>query len=305
VRKTLYLLLLLTALAAPPRGVCAPPPAASWQEAVSPTAHTAPQARIVVLDAESGRILAGRNLPQAARTLAAPGSTLKPLALYSAVESGQWDPARRIACNRRLAVGGHSLACTHPAASPFNASQALTWSCNSYFASLALALRPADLGRILARTGLLGETRLLQDKSTPEARAEFREPVGPEQQQLALLGVEGIRVTPLELAAAYRWLAQEISANPDSSAAKTVASGLADSASFGMAGQAGLGGVSVAGKTGTAPEPSSGRTHGWFAGWAPAKKPQVIVVVFVPGGNGAAAAHIAGELLRHAPLEKP
>ena len=153
---------------------------------------------------------------------------------------------------------------------------------------------------MLAKTNLLASTGLAPREST----AEFREPRDSAQKQLALLGVDGIRVTPLELAAAYRWLAQQLASHPNSKAASVVAAGLEDSASFGMAGQAGLGGDSVAGKTGTAPDPVSGRTNGWFAGWAPAVDPKVIVVVFVPGGRGTDAAHLAGEFLRHSPLEK-
>jgi len=53
---------------------------------------------------------------KAARTLAAPGSTLKPLALYELITAGRWNPDRRVACNRKLVVAGHSLACTHPPA---------------------------------------------------------------------------------------------------------------------------------------------------------------------------------------------
>ena len=70
-----------------------------------------------------------------------------------------------------------------------------------------------------------------------------------------------------------------------------------DSASFGMARQAGLGGVPVAGKTGTAEGAASSQTHGWFAGLAPAGKPQVVVVVYLPAGRGADAARVAAELL--------
>ena len=102
--------------------------------------------------------------------------------------------------------------------------------------------------------------------------AEFREPDSADAEQLTLLGVEGVRVTPLELAAAYRWLALELAAHPDSDAAQVVRAGLEDSASFGMAGQASLGGVAVMGKTGTAEGKASSRTHGWFVGLAPARE---------------------------------
>jgi hypothetical protein len=148
---------------------------------------------------------------------------------------------------------------------------------------------------------LLGVTGLTRD----EAAAEIREPTNIDTTQLALLGVEGIRITPLELAAAYRWLALELSAHPESQAAQVVRAGIVDSASFGMARNANLGGVPVAGKTGTAESAVSTQSHGWFAGLAPAAKPQVVVVVYLPAGRGADAAAVAAELLVHSPLVHP
>jgi cell division protein FtsI/penicillin-binding protein 2 len=269
---------------------------------VEQAARIAPQARILVLDLDSGRLLAAYRLGEAARTLAAPGSTLKPLVLYGMVAGGRWNPDRRVACDRKLMVAGHRLDCTHPPAPPFDAREALAWSCNSYFAQVARALEPGELGRLLRPTGLLGVTGLPGSQAPGEAAAEFREPMNALAAQLALLGVEGIRVTPLELAAAYRWLALELASHPGSIATQVVGAGIQDSASFGMARQAALGGVPVAGKTGTAEGAVFSQSHGWFAGIAPAGKPEVVVVVYLPAGRGADAARVAAELLAHAPL---
>ena len=271
--------------------------ASAWQRAVQAAGRIAPEARIIVLDVGTGRLLAAHRLGEAAHMLAAPGSTLKPLVIYSLIAAGRWDPHQRIACNRRLVVAGHSLACPHPPAPPFDAREALTWSCNSYFAAVARTLAPGELTGILRPTGLLDATGL----ATNEAVVEFREPRTIDDEQLTVLGVEGIRVSPLELAEAYRWLALRMAAHPGSPATQVVRDGLMDSASFGMAGEASLGGLSVAGKTGTAEGVASARTHGWFAGLAPAGHPQVVVVVFEPAGRGADAAHLAGEILAHAP----
>lgn len=275
--------------------------AQSWQSAASVAAHRESLARIVVLDVTSGHVIAARGLSEAARTLASPGSTLKPLALYQLVATGRWNPSTRIACDRQLVISGHRLACSHPAGPPFDASEALTWSCNSYFAAVARTLRPGELGTLLRPTGLLNATGLAR----AEAIAEFREPQSATAEQLTLLGIDGVRVTPLELAMAYRWLALELAMRPDSEASQVVRSGLADSASFGIAGPASLGGVAVLGKTGTAEGISSPQSHGWFAGLAPAQRPRVVIVVYLPGGRGADAARVAGELLAHAPLERP
>jgi peptidoglycan glycosyltransferase len=260
-----------------------------------------PEARIVVLDVATGRLLAASHLAEAARTLASPGSTLKPLVLYGLVSAGRWDPSRRIACKRTLSISGRVLNCSHPLAAPMDAQSALAWSCNTYFAAVAGALAPEELRKVLTPTGLLGSTSLAAN----EAVAAFRDPRTPDESRLALLGVGGVRVTPLELAAAYRWLALQLAVQTNSKAAKVVQAGLADSASFGMAGAAGLGGVPVAGKTGTAGLNPGSQTHGWFAGFAPSAGPRVVIVVYLPAGHGADAARLAAELLSHSPLRNP
>jgi cell division protein FtsI/penicillin-binding protein 2 len=272
--------------------------APDWQDAIRRATRLVPEARIIVLDAPTGRLLAAHQLDEGARTLAAPGSTLKPLILYSLMASGRWSPERHVSCDRNLVIAGHRLQCTHPPAAPYDAREALTWSCKSYFASVARSVKPGELGPILRPTGLLSATGLVRD----EAVAEFQEPHSTEAAQLTVLGVHGIRVTPLELAAAYRWLAMELSSHPASRAAQIVRMGLEDSASFGMAGPANLGGVPMMGKTGTAEGVSSTHTHGWFVGLAPAANPKVVVVVYLPAGRGADAARIAGDMLSRSPL---
>ena len=277
------------------------PPQCTWEAAVRSTARLAPQARIVVLDAATGRLLASNRLAEAARTLATPGSTLKPLVLYALVSAGRWDPAQRIACTRTLRIAGHSMNCSHPPSDPMDAKAALAWSCNTYFSTVAAILAPDELRQLLTKTGLLGATGFRQN----EAVASLRDTRTLDDTRLALLGVEGVRVTPLEMAAAYRWLALELAAHPESAAAKVVREGLAGAASFGTAGAADLGGVPVAGKTGTSSPETGGQSHGWFLGLAPAAKPGVVIAVYLPAGHGSDAARVAAELLAHSPLRCP
>lgn len=274
--------------------------APEWKNAIEEAVRAAPDARIVILDAGSGRLIATHQIRLAARTLAAPGSAIKPLVLYGMVRAHRWDPDQRIACNRQLVVAGHRMTCAHPASPPFDARLALAWSCNSYFAGLARILEPGELGQMLRSTGLLAATGLADG----EATAEYREPETTADKQLAVLGTAGIRVTPLELAAAYRWLALQLDADPSSEAAQVVRAGLEDSASFGMASQASLGRVPVLGKTGTAEDIRTAQTHGWFAGLVPTGKPQAVIVVYLPSGRGTDAAQLAGEILKRAPLER-
>jgi len=275
-------------------------PSAQWQRATNHVGNNAPDAQVLVLEIGTGRLLASAHLAEAGRTLATPGSTLKPLILYYALRSKRWDEQRRVACSRQLRIGSHQLNCSHPVTDPMNAEQALTWSCNSYFAELAATLTPDELRRALSERNLLAATGLTAQENV----AQFREPITSQQVQLSALGVEGIRVTLAELAESYRSLANELVAYPETSAARVVRAGLADSASFGMAGAAALGGVPVAGKTGTASAESGGATHGWFVGMAPAESPQVILAIFLPSGRGADAAQVAANVLACSPLRK-
>ncbi len=267
-----------------------------WQTAVDGAARTMPSARIVVVEIKSGRLLASAHLEQAARTLAEPGSTLKPLLLFQLIAQGRWQPGRRVACARNLQIAGRWLHCSHPALPPMDARSALAWSCNSYFAEVAAHTTPHELETMLRTTGLLAPSRLVNQ----QAVAIYHRADNVEETQLEFLGVKGIRVTPLELAGAYRWLATEMEKNPVSPAAQTLRAGLGDSASFGMAGGAGLGGVPVMGKTGTAERDGVAQTHGWFAGLAG----NVVIVVYLPAGRGMDAAQLARVVIKNSPLTR-
>jgi cell division protein FtsI/penicillin-binding protein 2 len=268
-----------------------------WRAAMQSAERAASQARIVVVRLSDGRMVAARHLEEAARTLAAPGSTLKPIVLYQMLTAGMWSANQRVPCHGDLAIGGRRLTCSHPSAPPFDAREALAWSCNVYFAEAARAIPAGRLPQMLQASGLLGQTRL----APGEATAEFRAPRTAEETQLAVLGVDGIRVTPLELATAYRWLAQELEAHAESAAAATVRSGLTGSAASGIAKGATMHGAPVMGKTGTAETANSPQTHGWFVGLTPAAKPEFVVVLYLPSGRGADAAQVAGEVLAHSP----
>ena len=282
--------------------LCCPAQAgATWPSTVARASRLAPDARIVVIDIPTGHLLAAAHLAEAARTLAAPGSTLKPLVLYGMVAGHRWDPSRRVACSRNLRIAGRSLTCSHPPSDPMDARLALTWSCNTYFAAVAREVPAGQLTSLLAPTGLLSQTGL----APGEATATFREPKLTDAAQLAVLGVDGIEVTPLELAVAYRWLALQIAAHPETSAAQIVQAGLADSASFGIAGAASLGGVPVAGKTGTANTGPGTPSHGWFIGLVPAAKPVAVLAVYLPAGHGADAARVGAEVLANSSLRQP
>ncbi len=249
---------------------------------------------IVVLDVESGKILGAANRELLARRLATPGSSVKPFVLQLLLERGALDPQASIACRRQLTIGGKRLDCSHPPeANSFNAAEALAFSCNSYFAQAAVRLQPGELERRYRELGFTRATNLLNG----DAEGLVVEAHTLAERQLLALGAAGVSITPLELAVAYRRLAQELQGPSQASA--VVLRGLTDSVAIGLGQAAALHSVAVAGKTGTASDDGNASTHAWFAGFAPAKKPQIVIVVFLEQGRGSTdAAQVAGAVLR-------
>ena len=203
----------------------------------------------VVLEVGSRSVLAQHGLDVAARRLAAPGSAIKPFTLFALLDSGHFDPQERFYCRRRLQIAAQTMDCTHPEVpAGFDASEALAYSCNSYFASFASHLTGENLREEFQRAGLLSPTGI----TAQEAVGGMRNPESREQLQLLALGEEGIAVTPLGLLNAYRGLALRQTTSSSDAAWAVVSQGLKGSTEYGMAHAAQPEGLAVAGKTGTA-----------------------------------------------------
>lgn len=242
----------------------------------------------LVLDISSGSLLATEKPENAAQVRSAPGSILKPFFLAAALESGAVQPQTTVMCHRNLRVLGHNLSCSHPQTDvAFNAGEALAYSCNTYFADLASRLSAEQAVAVLRDYGLRQDSHSLSDVS-PVLRTKTREGT-----QLLVLGLSGIRVSPEETAAAYRKLALKFSNSALQSVLAPVEQGMLDSVRYGAAHNANVSGFKIAGKTGTASDPGQPWTHGWFAGIAGEGSDRIVVVVYLPHGNGADAATIA------------
>ena len=110
---------------------------------------------VVVIDVDTGRLVAQFRLDAAARTLAAPGSAIKPFTLLALLESCKVAPEEGLLCPIELRVGNRRMNCSHPRmAEAMQASTALAYSCNYYFAQLALRLTGDELMQVLARSGV-------------------------------------------------------------------------------------------------------------------------------------------------------
>ena len=166
-------------------------------------------------------------------------------------------------------VLGRCLVRILPACPCLRRTSALAESCNTWF---------AEMGRRFSGPGLEAALRGTGVPHTSMDRA------GVEQRQLAVLGLSGVTASPMELARAYRQFVEQMP--PDG----PVARGLRGSVDYGMANPARVPGMPIMGKTGTASDPGEAWTHGWFAGVLPGR---MVVVVYVPHGDGGTAARLA------------
>ena len=259
-------------------------------QAIAPSyllsARLPPQSRVLLLDIDTGKL--STNFKDTQQQRFAPGSTLKPFILLAALQDGVVREQSQIECHGQLTVQGRNLACTHPRELHiFTAQQALAYSCNQYFAAVASRMRFPDLLHALETFGL-----------RPTARDG-----DADERILMALGLAGVRVTPLQLAKAYRQLALQVrdAGNTQESQAslQLVQGGMFDSVQYGMAHNAATAGISLAGKTGTASESGQAWTHGWFAGivYDTAARPRQVIVIYLPHASGADSALLAHHLL--------
>jgi cell division protein FtsI/penicillin-binding protein 2 len=248
---------------------------------------------IVLLDVESNAVLASSHLDEAGKELVRPGSTLKPLVLQELLRTGKLEAKQRLLCKRPLRIGSLRLDCSHTAdVTQLDADDAISYSCNSYVAEVALRMNADELVQTFKRAGLDSRTGLAKS----EAVGRIQSPSSEERLQLAALGERGIEVTPLELLEAFRKLALRRSA-ANSAPDEAVFEGLEHAVAYGTAHAAYVEGMKVAGKTGTASSAESARTHGLFVGYAPSDRPQIAIVVYLPQGRGFDAAALAQPVL--------
>lgn len=247
----------------------------------------------IVLDVHSGQVLASYHLEVAARRVVHPGSSIKPFTLMALLELGKVNQQTALMCKRSLSIGGHKLDCTHPAtAQPLDPAAALAYSCNSYFSTVALRLTPEQLRDNFARDGFASVTSLAPD----EAAGNVALAQSHAQLQLEAIGEWGISVTPLEIVRAYRQIA--LLEPKHNARLDPLFAGLEQSVAYGMGHEAQPpSAMKVAGKTGTANADEGPWTHAWFAGYAPAENPEIVLVVFLEKGHGGSdAATVAREI---------
>jgi stage II sporulation protein D len=230
----------------------------------------------LLLDVRKNVVLATNGSAEAPRMLLPPGSALKPLTLAVLAKAGKLRSDAEFVCPQKLTLAGHRMDCSHPPiGTAMRTDTALAYSCNCFVAHEAARFGPGELARGLAAFGLNVA------------------PLDGERQQLQALGAAGITVTPEALARAYRQLVLQIEPKI---VVSSIREGMEGAVEFGTAQHAKVGWAKVAGKTGTSR--IGNQSLAWFAGFAPSRAPEVVVVVMLSGQHGGSdAAPVAAEIL--------
>ena len=267
---------------------------------------------------------------RAAQGLYPPGSTMKIITAAAALESGL-NPDQKIRVDDPYQAdkswGDYFVRSSSGAHGDFDMSLAFQRSENIYFAKIGLTIggtkvaeyaKRFGIGRApaldlaagkgqLSNSGLLERPTLVADTSYGQGELL----TSPLQMALvaATVGNHGVLVQPHYVT--------EIR-DPSGGILRTLGGGAGDQiiradtaakltgylvgaveAPGAFAFGAKIAGVHVAGKTGTAENPS-GSPHGWFVGFAPAEDPQVAVAVIIEnaGQGGVDAAPVGGAVMR-------
>ncbi len=285
--------------------------------------HKPKGALALVLDPRTGEILALVNRPtfdprtrkglednleplrnRAITFLYEPGSTLKPITIAVAVDSGAVRPTDRFYCARNFTVNKKRINCvvrgrTHGLQT---VEQVLKNSCNVASAQIGLRMGLERLYGALQRFQLLEPTGI----ELPAEWAGWTDPPdkvrdGRALREANLAFGQGVFVTPLALASAYavfanegRWVQPHLLYGRNNvrttqvltpATARLILNALVQAVEEGTGTQAKIAGYWIAGKTGTAQKAIPG--HGYvpgkyiasFIGILPADNPRAIVMV--------------------------
>ena len=244
-----------------------------------------------------------------------PGSTFKLIVAGAALRSGRFPEPVTFACVRlpNGRVGNFVPGWSRPVRDdPLDSTphgkvglrQGLVASCNAYFAQLAMRLGPQPI---------LDAAALFQiDAANPPTAASLRKSLPH-----AGYGQAEVLVSPLKMARVagaiarrglvlpVQWLApSEVSDEPpqrflSEADAALLSRHMREAVTSGSGRALARHSIAIAGKTGTA-EVARGKSHSWFAGFAPFDGPRKIafaVLVENAGYGGRAAAPIAGEIV--------
>ncbi|MEA4883091.1 MAG: penicillin-binding protein 2 [Clostridia bacterium] len=257
-----------------------------------------------------------------------PGSVFKPFTAAAALEAGVVSLTEKFLCSPSESQHYYGMRCSvwskGTSHGRQNLFQGMVNSCNIVFYELGRRLTADQMAAMARQFGLsypTGSKNLPPGSSGSVPDSSVRTFMPGERLSYAI--GQQVTVTPLQMAAAYAGIAmrgpvprpyvvrqvlgadgavqEAFSPTVERTAALSTRTwdylhaSLLEVTRTGTAAWAFRGfATPVAGKTGTAQAPP-GDPHGWFVGWAPADKPEIVVAVMIErgGGGGTAAAPVA------------
>jgi cell division protein FtsI/penicillin-binding protein 2 len=252
---------------------------------------------VVAMDPWTGRVLALVNPRDAFIRSFTPCSVFKIVVAVAGLSEGIVTPTTTYNCNAGCWI--------HPGHGPISLRRALAVSCNPYFEWIGGRLGYPRLQHYAQLMGLGTLSGLNLTGESGGLLPEFMRPdlvphmsshatgIAVSAVQLAVLvssTVNGGVIYQPQVAGPADFEAKERWRLPREMAFAGLADGLAAAVSEGSATLAYDPDIPVAGKTGSC-------AHlGWFASYAPAEHPQLVVVVFLRGANGHRASGVAGSI---------
>ena len=262
---------------------------------------------------------------RATQGLYAPGSTFKVITTIAAIKSGIID--EEYECTGSVVVDGYKFNdYNNKGHGVINLKQALAKSCNTYFASKAMEIGKDKMGEV-ANNFMVNQI-IPFDLPTKESQYLYKGNLNKTDIAASSIGQGKVLVTPLNMALIASGignggqimeptLIKEIiskkdkviktntpkilSQGTDGVTANIVKDMMVETVRSGTGTNARIKNVEVAGKTGTA-ENSSGKSHAWFIGFAPADNPKIAVAVLLEEDGttgGATAAPIGRDIMIH------
>jgi len=277
-----------------------PGSASSWDLTVGEASRRAvagTAGAVVAMDPRTGRVLAVVNPSRALLRAYQPCSVFKIVVAIAGLSEGVATPETTYTCEKGCWMW--------PGHGPINLRRALAVSCNPYFEWIGEQLgyekvqRYAHLLGLGEPTGinLTGETAGRVPSSVPVASvghlSSHAEGIETSAVQLAVLlsaTINGGIVFQPQVQGPEGFVPRERWRLPEGTRLDTLPEGFLGAVNEGSATSAFDPDVVVAGKTGSCSR------LGWFASYAPAENPELVLVVFLPGGNGHGASEVAGRI---------
>lgn len=250
------------------------------------------------MDPRNGRVLAVVNPDEAVAHAYQPCSVFKIVVAIAGLSEGVIQPGTTVPCR-------HGACWLRPGHGPIDLRRALAVSCNPYFQWVGEQLGYETVQRYAQLLGLGEPTGI---NLPGEAAGSLPLSVAPARVALLSSHAEGIATSPVQLAVLISaainggviftprlagpggFVPQPRWRLPRDTVFDGLADGFLGAVNEGSATSAFDSNIMVAGKTGTCAR------VGWFASYAPADQPEIVIVTFVRPGSGHTASAVAGRI---------